>query len=594
MPAFTWLPLTTLSASRYADQHFLFHLLLIPFTWIADLRLGAKLGAVFFSSLAVYSLYWLTLRYRIRYSMIWLLGLLGCSWLFLARLSMTKAQGLSILFMVAGIVLLFERKYAWLGITAFFYVWTYNLFVMLGILAVIWVAVLWWSERRFEWRPLAWTAGGTALGFLVSPYFPNNFRLFLEHVAAKSGSATLQSRVGFEWLSLPGWDFLTSSVVACAAMVAGYIALGYAFSLYQSDRVKLQRPLLFFFFSSFLMLITIRANRFMEYWPPFAVLFVAFTMQAVWEKVPTPGVSPDQKPHWKLLAPIAALLVVALIYNLRSTRTQITGVTRDADHYRAGAEWLRTNLPPGTLIFDVNWTDFPKLFFYAPEMTYVSGLDPLYLLDQHPELARLNDRLSTREEPDPAGAIRSLFAATVPSGVSYVFVGDDPGPPPPVWFRYILQSGRFKELYHDTQCVIFQVLDQAMEPTPAPSASVPAPPAPAAPPLDDAPHQRSLIAAQVNQRFKGDIFGTVDENYVGQPNAPVAKGPALIVMNKDATSDWAQKILNHDMEGVTNEFLWQLGFRYYVITNNKQYWAISVTGNPKYRHLFKSRPPAKQ
>jgi hypothetical protein len=90
-PAFTWLPLTTLNPSQYADQHFLFHLLLIPFTWFSDLRLGAKVAAALFGAAAVFSLYWLVLRYRVRYPMLWLLALLGCSWFFYARLNMTKA-----------------------------------------------------------------------------------------------------------------------------------------------------------------------------------------------------------------------------------------------------------------------------------------------------------------------------------------------------------------------------------------------------------------------------------------------------------------------------------------------------------------------
>ena len=90
-PAFTWLPLTTLNPHDYVDHHYLFHLLLIPFTWFRDLQTGAKVAAVIFASVAVFSCYWLIVRYEIRYRLIWLLALLGCSAPFLYRLSMTKA-----------------------------------------------------------------------------------------------------------------------------------------------------------------------------------------------------------------------------------------------------------------------------------------------------------------------------------------------------------------------------------------------------------------------------------------------------------------------------------------------------------------------
>jgi hypothetical protein len=183
-PTFTWLPLTTLSPSRYADQHFLFHVLLIPFTWMGDLVTGAKIAAAFFGTLALFSVYWLILRYRIAYPLLWLLALLGCSWLFYARLSMTKAESVSLVFIVVGIFLLLERKYVWLAPLAFLYVWAYNLFVLLGVLAAIWVAVVWWSERRLQWRPLLWTALGMLAGFLINPYFPRNLKLFIEHSLA--------------------------------------------------------------------------------------------------------------------------------------------------------------------------------------------------------------------------------------------------------------------------------------------------------------------------------------------------------------------------------------------------------------------------
>ncbi len=66
-PQFTWLPLTTLNPKQYVDHHLLFHFFQMPFTWFGDLRLGAKISAIIFASLAVFSCYWLLVRYRIRF-----------------------------------------------------------------------------------------------------------------------------------------------------------------------------------------------------------------------------------------------------------------------------------------------------------------------------------------------------------------------------------------------------------------------------------------------------------------------------------------------------------------------------------------------
>ncbi|MCV4803570.1 hypothetical protein OFC41_33625, partial [Escherichia coli] len=55
LPRFEWLPLTVLSPERYADHHFLFHLLQIPFLWFFEPVMAAKVAAVVFATLAVFS-----------------------------------------------------------------------------------------------------------------------------------------------------------------------------------------------------------------------------------------------------------------------------------------------------------------------------------------------------------------------------------------------------------------------------------------------------------------------------------------------------------------------------------------------------------
>src|SRR5262245_22804294 len=47
---FPWLPLTLLNRHHFTDVHTLFHILQIPFTFLGDLRVAAKLSAVFFAA----------------------------------------------------------------------------------------------------------------------------------------------------------------------------------------------------------------------------------------------------------------------------------------------------------------------------------------------------------------------------------------------------------------------------------------------------------------------------------------------------------------------------------------------------------------
>src|SRR6202022_1199115 len=141
-PAFPWLPFTTLNSRDYVDHHLLFHIFQIPFTWFRDLRLGAKIGSTIFASLALFSCYWLLIRYQIRYVLVWLIALLACSAPFLYRLNMTKAPPLAIIFLILGIHLLFTKKYWPLVPLAMVFTLTYDMFVLLILATLIWVIVI--------------------------------------------------------------------------------------------------------------------------------------------------------------------------------------------------------------------------------------------------------------------------------------------------------------------------------------------------------------------------------------------------------------------------------------------------------------------
>ena len=476
-PAFTWLPLTTLNPKDYVDHHLLFHILQIPFTWFSDLRMGAKVAALLFGTLAVLSCYWLVLRYRLSYPLLWLLALLACSAPFLYRLNMAKAPSVSIIFMVAGIYLLFERKYLWLGPLAFLYVWTYSLFVTLVAAAVIWTFVIAWSERRFEWRPALWTGVGTLAGFVINPYFPKNVRLFVEHLWIKVRVGEFSTSVGSEWYPYESWYLLGSCFVAFCAMVAGYIAFD------RRDRERAARPLFFLIFSTLLMIATFRSRRFVEYWPPFAVLFAAFSLQTIFDGVrnafaslPT-EVMNDLQPlldrharadsikrnqqdwSWRtiLAGAIALALCVILFLNVRATAKEIAN-DNNPDKYRGGMEWIRTNVPAGetVLIFNTDWDDFPKMFYYDTSHSYISGLDPTYLLDQNPQLSKLYEEVTLGKVEDPGPIIRDRF------GARYVF-SDNEEVHDNFYFN-AMKSGWFEKVYEDDECTVLHILDQKGEP----------------------------------------------------------------------------------------------------------------------------------
>lgn len=472
-PQFTWLPFTTLDPRHFVDHHLLFHGLQMPFTWFGDLRFGAKISATIFGSLAVFSCYWLLIRYRLRYPLVWLLALLACSAPFLYRLNMAKAPPLAIVYLVIGIYLLFTRRYWPLVPLAFVFALSYDTFPLLFVAALIWTAVIGWTERRFEWRPIAWVLVGTAAGLIINPYFPTNFQLLYRHMRMKITPSGFSTTVGKEWYPYDSWEFLFNSLVACVAMVVGYVSFD------PTDRKRAHHSLFFLVFATLLMILTARWKRMVEYWPPFAVMFAAFALhhwlegvRSTFTRLPTDVLDELQpfldraeaaptikETEWQELlrtlvaAVIAILLGVVLLLNLRATTRDIAD-SEPHSFYKAGAEWMRANVPAGQLVFNTDWDDFPRLFYYDPSHSYITGLDPTYLYDKDPGLSQLYDRITLGTEEDPGPLIRDRF------GARYVFTDNSHED----FFDNAQASGWFQVVYEDRDCTILRIRDQKEEP----------------------------------------------------------------------------------------------------------------------------------
>ena len=493
LPEFVWLPLTVLNARDYADHHFLFHLLQIPFLWFFEPVMAAKLAAVFYGSLAIFSVYWLMFRYKIDYLLLWLAALLTCASSFLFRINMAKAPPLTIIYTIAGIYLLFERKYVWLLPLMFAFVWTYSLFPLLLFAAFFWTLILAWNERRFEWRPLAYTTGGMILGNIINPYFPQNLYLFWEHfiTKVKVGSDFAVS-VGGEWYPYSGQELLMNFPIALIAMLIGYILF-----VPRGGGKLPEKSTFFLMFVTVLLVSQFRSKRFAEYFPPFAILFAAFSWREFFPPIVSrpsetfrnetePLSDANKKPFKRDITDIlkqvgvwtlGAFLVLWLIYNLRGI--DFAGIKEQGlistlqgneanDKYKRAAAWALENIPEGERIFNCNWDDFPKMFFYDTKHTYVYGLDPNYLYSKNPELSKLIPDLTSGKIEDPAPVIREKF------GARYIFSDAKENED---MIAKCLESGWCEMAYEDDEAIFLKIRDAKGEP-PKESADTDAPPTP--------------------------------------------------------------------------------------------------------------------
>jgi hypothetical protein len=448
-PHFEWLPLTLLNPDDFVDHHFLYHILLIPFT-LVDLRVGVKLASVLFPAASFLMAWWLLRRQKVPYSSLWALGLLGISEAFLYRMSMPRAQALSLGVLVLALHWLLSDRHKLLMPLAFAYVWLYNAFPLILVVAGAYTAASWLQDRSLRWRPLVYAGIGVGLGLVLNPYFPENLSFIFHHVAPKLADPTA-TRVGSEWYPYETTQLLENSGPALVAFFSGVLALGL------SDRRMDVRTgtslLLALLFGAMLF----QSRRFIEYLPPFALIFAAFAWAALLDRrrsreTPT-GVSRGLgmiagrwlRRVWPGLAGLLALLP-ALWLTIPAAQASLQN-SKPFNRYAGAAGWLADNTPPGSRVFQTDWDDFPRLFYANTHNTYTLGLDPTYMQRYDAELYTIWVDLTQGRVERPAQVIRTRF------GADYVFTDLNHG-------RFIAAARDdpgMVEVYRDNEALVYQI-----------------------------------------------------------------------------------------------------------------------------------------
>jgi len=448
-PAFPWLPLTILNAREYYDHHFLFHVALIPFTF-GDLRLGAKWAAVSFASLAFFMVWWLLRSQRVPYAFAWSLGLLAVSEAFLYRMSVPRAQSLSLAVLVLGMHWCLTGKYIRLAPLAFIYVWLYDAFPLLIGIALLYTLAAGMLERRLELRPVFFVATGIFLGLIINPYFPHDLVFIYRHLLPKLSDTTAVS-VGNEWFPYNTAQLLENSLLALVAFVSGVVALGL-----QGRRMDVRTAAGLFAALLFGWML-FQARRFIEYFPPFTLIFAAFAWAPLLESfagrvqssagtqtAAIPGISWRS---WLAGGLLLLILVPGGWFTLRAAANSLRG-SRPYQRYQAASAWLEKNTPAGARVFQTDWDDFPRLFFYNTHNTYLVGLDPTYLqlysADLYDRWVAITDGKVSQPSAEIGGRFASSYVFTDLAHTAFLArANDDPG---------------LKKVYEDGEAVIFQVV----------------------------------------------------------------------------------------------------------------------------------------
>lgn len=410
-----------------ADIWYGFHLLLTPFTGIANPWLGLKLsGAVLLFTLLM-TLYGVFRRLRVCVPWLWPFALLLISGDLLWRMTMLRPHVLSLglLALLFALLLRGPRRPYQIGLVCLTLSWLHTTTSWLApMIALPTVIILALMRRRREigseiapsegWLKIASMALlGMATGLVLRPGPADALRLLYVQLVewANLRRSEVPLNVGSELYPIPV-EALLPGYVPFAILWAG-AALVFIHSLLRRrdaftslpllDRAQLWISLLLSLL--FYQLTMSVAWRSTEMWLTFGFIFIASVVtflilpregfeEATGAAVRSQPVSPGRRTAGIALG--AVFLLTSVFYTLQSNAQTNREKAINLWREKAACEWLRTNAPLGAIVFHTEWSLFGELVFWNPNNYYIGGMDPVFQYAYSPNLFWKAFYLTTR------------------------------------------------------------------------------------------------------------------------------------------------------------------------------------------------------
>ncbi|MFA5070285.1 MAG: hypothetical protein WC528_03305 [Patescibacteria group bacterium] len=476
---FPWLQDTVLRDS-YTDQHFLYHIFLIPFVTFFDPLVGIKLATVFLGTILILVFYALLRRLQVRGAYLFSLILLLIN-PFTFRISLAKAPSVSLIFLILGLYFIFSRRPKWLFFISFLYVWFYGGFILIMAATLIYLFVglvydRWWKKNephRFLEKIFALLGRshrfrekkrnnlkiflavllGLIAGLVVNPYFPKNFG-FYYHQLIKIGIINYSKIIGVggEWYHYKFFDLITDTMSVSVILVIALIL----FFICIKRQSKISFTLFFIYILFFIF--TLKSRRYVEYYVPFALLFASVSLRDSlahlnFKKYLSAFKSAYFKNIWSKLfislfiLYLGIILPVIIVRDFKAQRRDLSNGIPFNKYYQV-SQWLIGNSAAGTIVIHSDWDDFPVLFYHNSHNYYIVGLDPTFMYEYNKDLYwKWVDLTTGKEVPDLYEVVKNEFKA------SYLVIEKDHGG----MYRFVSQTKNFGLVYEDNEVYLYQV-----------------------------------------------------------------------------------------------------------------------------------------
>lgn len=399
---------------QFHDQHLLYHYILAPFVAALGIPLGLKLASALLGGVVTGALYAAARAVGARYAWVAVaVALATPAWLY--RLGLVKVTPLALSLVLLGLALAVRRRALALAMVALVFTYTYIGFALLPLVVSVFLAADWIAtSSRGDGRRLATAVAvwvGAAIGFVVNPYFPQNVGQFVTQFLAIGVANQGGISVAAEWQPINVSWLLRYAAVPAFALAAGIVGVTFA------PRRRAAAGLVAVALCAFAA--TVKTRRYVEYATPLIAL-------ALVAAVPLEQVAAAMRSWWQIklarAATVAASLAAASSILLGASVTYgALNKLFPASGLGGACVWLKQNVPAGTLVYNVNWGEWPLLYSCRSDLRYVAGLDMRFMYRPYPLLAERYQRVARGElgGPELARTVTEDF------GTRYVVVTEN-------------------------------------------------------------------------------------------------------------------------------------------------------------------------
>lgn len=385
---------------QFVDHHFLYHILLIPFTFFGLLT-GAKNSAIFFVVLLLVTLIFVLNRIKAKQIYLWILILFSLSGTFLFRISLPRAAVPSLIILVLSWYFMIRRRHIPLFLLCFLFPNFYGGFSAILIpLGGVFLSVL-VIERQLIYKTLTSVISGIALGLVMNPFFPSNVKFI--YLQTTSAGLLRVAKGGSEWMSFSPEKFVTTQFPFLFLFFLSIYIASIAEKKMKKDCLSL------LFITLPLIVISFFWRRFIEISVPFSLLFAASVFRDYGSDYLKSLKINGENSSRIIAISLALFFLMTSILTANSTGKDIASDLRSPGRYSGAAKWLNEN-GISMSVYLTDWDDYPELFFYNSSNRYLIGLDPAFLYIYDKTMYKIwIDINSGRYEGDLKSAFRDIF-----------------------------------------------------------------------------------------------------------------------------------------------------------------------------------------